>query len=34
MEIQVTDSRVALLVIPTDEEYEIASQILQVINNE
>ena len=33
LEIQATDSRVSLLVIPTDEEYEIASQTLQVINN-
>jgi len=31
-EIQSADSRVSLLVIPTDEEYEIASQTLQVIN--
>jgi len=34
MEIQATDSRVKLLLIPTDEEYEIASQTLQVIDNE
>lgn len=33
MEIQATDSRVSLLVIPTDEEHEIARQTLQVINN-
>ena len=33
LEIQANDSRVSLLVIPTDEEYEIASQTLQVINN-
>jgi acetate kinase len=33
LEIQATDSRVSLLVIPTDEEYEIASQALQVISN-
>jgi acetate kinase len=33
MEIQVADSRVSLLVIPTDEEHEIARQTLQVINN-
>ena len=33
LEIQATDSRVSLLVIPTDEEHEIASQTLQVINN-
>jgi acetate kinase len=33
LEIQATDSRVSLLVIPTDEEYEIASQTLQVISN-
>ena len=33
LEIQATDSQVSLLVIPTDEEYEIASQTLQVINN-
>ncbi|MBE9521603.1 MAG: acetate kinase [Proteobacteria bacterium] len=33
LEIQSDDSRVSLLVIPTDEEYEIASQTLQVINN-
>jgi len=32
LEIQAADSRVSLLVIPTDEEYEIASQTLQVIN--
>ena len=32
LEIQATDSRISLLVIPTDEEYEIASQTLQVIN--
>ena len=31
-EIQAADSRVSLLVIPTDEEYEIARQTLQVIN--
>ena len=34
MEIQATESRVKLLVIPTDEEYEIASQTLKVIDNE
>lgn len=34
MEIQGTESRVKLLVIPTDEEYEIASQTLKVIDNE
>ena len=33
LEIQATDSRVSLLVIPTDEEYEIASQTQHVINN-
>ena len=33
-EIHSTASRVSLLVIPTDEEYEIASQTLKVINNE
>jgi acetate kinase len=33
VEIQAAESRVSLLVIPTDEEYEIASQTLQVINN-
>lgn len=33
MEIQAGNSQVRLLVIPTDEEYEIASQTLQVINN-
>ena len=33
VEIQATGSRVSLLVIPTDEEREIASQTLQVINN-
>ena len=33
MEIQASDSRVKLLVIPTDEEYEIASQTLKVIDN-
>ena len=32
-EIQATDSQVSLLIIPTDEEYEIARQTLQVINN-
>jgi acetate kinase len=32
MEIQTADSRVSLLVIPTDEELEIARQTLQVIN--
>ena len=32
-EIQATNSQVSLLVIPTDEEYEIARQTLQVINN-
>ena len=32
LEIQAADSRVSLLVIPTDEEYEIASQTLQVID--
>ena len=34
LEIHTTDSRVSLLVIPTDEEYEIASQTLNVLNNE
>lgn len=34
MEIHAADSRVTLLVIPTDEEYEIASQTLKVIDNE
>jgi len=34
MEIQAADSRVKLLVVPTDEEYEIASQTLKVIDNE
>jgi acetate kinase len=34
MEIQTTESRVKLLVISTDEEYEIASQTLKVIDNE
>ncbi len=33
LEIQAIDSKVRLLVIPTDEEHEIASQTLQVINN-
>jgi acetate kinase len=33
LEIQATHSLVTLLVIPTDEEYEIASQTLQVINS-
>ncbi|MCK5190976.1 MAG: acetate kinase, partial [Methylococcales bacterium] len=33
LEIQSDDSRVSLLVIPTDEEHEIAIQTLQVINN-
>ncbi len=33
MEIQAAKSLVTLLVIPTDEEYEIARQTLQVINN-
>jgi len=33
MEIQTAKSLVTLLVIPTDEEYEIARQTLQVINN-
>lgn len=33
MEIQAADSQVKLLVVPTDEEYEIARQTLQVINN-
>ncbi len=33
LEIQATDSQVSLLVIPTDEEHEIASQTLQVINS-
>ena len=33
LEIQAAQSRISLLVIPTDEEYEIASQTLQVINN-
>ena len=32
LEIQMADSRVSLLVIPTDEEYEIARQTLHVIN--
>jgi len=32
LEIQAADSLISLLVIPTDEEYEIASQTLQVIN--
>lgn len=32
LEIQATDSRVSLLVVPTDEEYEIASQTLEVIS--
>ncbi len=32
LEIQATDSLVSLLVIPTNEEHEIASQTLQVIN--
>jgi len=34
MEIHTTDSRVSLLVIPTDEEYEIASQTLKILKNE
>jgi len=33
MEVQSSDSRVSILVIPTDEEYEIATQTRQVINN-
>lgn len=33
LEIQEADSRVSLLVVPTDEEYEIASQTQQVINS-
>ncbi len=33
LEIQGADSRIKILVIPTDEEHEIASQTLQVINN-
>ena len=33
MEIQTDDSEVSILVIPTDEELEIARQTLQVINN-
>jgi len=33
LEIQATDSQVTLLVIPTNEEHEIACQTLQVINN-
>ena len=33
MEIQAADSRLSLLVIPTDEELEIARQALQVIND-
>ena len=33
LEIQALDSRASLLVIPTDEEYEIARQTLDVINN-
>jgi len=33
LEIQAVNSQVTLLVIPTDEEYEIASQTLQVINS-
>jgi len=32
LEIQATDGRVSLLVIPTDEEHEIASQTLRVIS--
>ena len=32
LEIQAPGSEVKLLVIPTNEEYEIASQTLQVIN--
>ena len=32
IEIQATTSRVKLLIIPTNEEYEIARQTLQVIN--
>lgn len=32
LEIHAPDSRVSLLVIPTDEEYEIANQTLEVIN--
>ncbi len=34
LEIHAADSRVSLLVIPTDEEYEIARQTLQVINKD
>jgi len=34
LEIQAADSRVRLLVIPTDEEYEIANQTLQVIDKQ
>jgi len=33
LEIQAAESRISLLVIPTDEEYEIASQTLQVIQD-
>lgn len=33
LDIQAADSRVSLLVIATDEEYEIVRQTLQVINN-
>ncbi len=33
LEVQATDSEVSLLVIPTDEEHEIASQTLDVIRN-
>ncbi|MEA3468583.1 MAG: acetate kinase [Thermodesulfobacteriota bacterium] len=33
LEIQASDSQVSLLVIPTDEEYEIASQTLKVIDD-
>ena len=33
LEIQAADSQVSLLVIPTDEEHEIASQTLRVIND-
>ncbi len=32
LEIQATDSSVRLLVVPTDEELEIAGQTLQVMN--
>jgi len=33
LEIQASGSQVKLLVIPTNEEHEIASQTLQIINN-